>query len=190
MCRVVAPEGVDVGDFGRDNLGVHWWRAGAMWVVAAALTVAVGLTVQAAMAASMGISGTWHGRLIYPQEVGNIPTSAYPTVKFTVAARSLVAEFHGRTQAAHDAENAVSTCRITYRQGIDSSGWRIYVQSGKPVIVGASSGGPPDLSPCIALRGGAARVRPAGASLLAETTTAYRAGEDFGPGKLRGFLRR
>lgn len=59
MCRVVAPEGVDVGDFGRDNLGVHWWRAGAMWVVAAALTVAVGLTVQAAMAASMGISGTW-----------------------------------------------------------------------------------------------------------------------------------
>lgn len=169
---------------------MHWWRPSAIWVAAAALAVGAAEAVQPASAALAGISGTWHGRLIYPDEVGNIPTSAYPTLTLTVTARSLVAEFHGRTHAAHDAENAVSTCRMTYRRGVDSSGWRIYVQSGKPVTVGPSTGGPPDLCPCDSLRGGAARVRLAGASLLAETTTFYRVGDDFGDGKLRGFLRR
>ena len=48
------------------------------------------------------------------------------------------------------------------------------MQSGKPVTVGASTGGPPDLCPCDVLRGGAARIRLAGAKLLAETKDELR----------------
>jgi hypothetical protein len=158
------------------------------------LSVAVAATwlvvVQPGLSAPPSVNGRWHGRLVYPQEAGNIPTSAYPAAKLTVTAGSVVAEFQGKTGAAHDADNAISTCRITYRHRADSAGWRIYVQAGKSVVTGATSGGPPDLAPCGGMRGGATRLRRAGARLLVEAVTDYRVEDGFGPGKLRGFLGR
>lgn len=132
----------------------------------------------------------WQGRFVYPMETGNIPTSAYPTATLTIAASSVKAQFHGRTQAAHDALTATSTCSMTFRFRENTGGWRLYAQVGKALLVGPSTGGMPDLSPCQG-RGGALRVRSAGASkIVAEYVSDYRPDDGFGEGRLRGFLHR
>jgi hypothetical protein len=143
-----------------------------------------------------GVNGTWSGRFISPQEVGNIPTSAYPTAKVIVGAASLTAQFSGRTQAAHDPETAMSTCsmQFRFRSALSSDGWRVYEQVGKVVLGGSVSGGAPDLSACQGNDpSGASRVvvrlRPAGDKLRAEF--GLRVGQkapEFGLGSLRGYL--
>jgi hypothetical protein len=94
-----------------------------------------------------GVNGIWSGRFITPQEVGNVPSSAYPRAKLVLTAASVSAEFHGKTQAAHDPENAVSTCsmRFHFNSALSSDGWRVYEEVGKPPISGsgAAKGGSP-----------------------------------------------
>lgn len=143
-----------------------------------------------------GVNGTWSGRFISPQEVGNIPTSAYPTAKLVVGAASLTARFSGRTQAAHDPETAISTCsmQFRFRSALSSDGWRVYEQVGKVVLGGSVSGGMPDLSACQGNDPSGAshvivRLRPAGGKLKAEFGLRFgQKGPEFGPGSLRGYL--
>ena len=135
-------------------------------------------------------AGIWQGRFVYPMESGNIPTSAYPTATLTIATSSVKARFHGRTQAAHDALTATSTCAMTFRFREDADGWRLYTQVGRASLVGSSTGGMPDLSPCQGIRG-ALRLRSAGATkIVAEYVSDYRPDDGFGEGRLRGFLHR
>jgi len=143
-----------------------------------------------------GVNGTWSGRMIDPQEIGNIPTSAYPTAKLTVGPATITAVFHGRTQAAHDAESATSTCMMRFRinTALSSNGWRVYEEIGKPALVGTSTGGLPDMSGCFYhVPSGQPRVvlrlRPAAAKLKAEF--GGRVGQkppEFGGSYLRGYL--
>ena len=154
----------------------------------------------AAMAGSVhaGVNGTWSGRLITPQEVGNIPTSAYPTTTLVIGPASITVRVSGKTSAAHDPETAMSTCvmRFRYSSALSSDGWRLYQQFAKPVLSGSVSGGAPELSPCAYDPSGQSRVvlrvRPAGTKLKAEFGEyffkfAHRPPE-FGPGGLRGYL--
>jgi hypothetical protein len=144
-----------------------------------------------AAALATGVNGTWQGRFIYPQEIGNIPASAYPTAKLVVGSVRIHASFTGRTQAAHDPENATSTCSMQFRFRQTTDGWRLYRQVGKAELVGSSSGGVPDLSPCSSGSGGALRVRSVSArKLTAEFTSPYRADEGFGAGRFRALLQR
>ena len=98
-------------------------------------------------------NGTWTGKLVAPQGSdvpGNerIPTSAFPSAKLIVGAASITAQFSGHTLAAHDAPNAQSTCSMQFRFNSVTDGWRLYTQIGRGRVVGASTGGVPDLSPC------------------------------------------
>jgi hypothetical protein len=145
-----------------------------------------------------GVNGAWSGRFITPQEVGNIPTSAYPTAKLVVTPSSIVAQFTGRTMAAHDPETAISTCSIRFRFNatLSSDEWRLYEEVGKPALSGSVSGGMPDMAACqfhdpsgsfhVVLR-----VRPAGARLKAEVGQLRVRDKalEFGPGWLLGYLR-
>ena len=149
--------------------------------------------VAAGSALGGGVNGTWAGRMIYSQEIGNIPTSAYPTVKLAVGPATISAVFHGRTQAAHDPESATSTCamRFQFRGGLSSDGWRVYEEVGMPVVTG--TGGPPDMSGCqyYTLDGKSRvllRVRPAGNKLRAEFGEFGLRAPEFGAGYLRGYL--
>jgi hypothetical protein len=162
-------------------------------VATAFLAAAVAVPAHAA-----GVSGAWSGRFITPQEVGNIPSSAYPTAKVVVDASIVTAQFTGKTQAAHDPETAVSTCsmRLRFSGTLSSDGWRLYEEVGKTVVTGAVSGGPPDMSACQMHDPSGAtrvvlRVRPAGSKLKAEF--GLRVGQktpEFGAGGLRGYLHR
>jgi hypothetical protein len=165
-------------------------------VLAALLFVAL---ATAAPALGGGITGTWNGRFITPQEIGNIPTSAYPAAKLVVGASSITAQFTGRTQAAHDPETAVSSCSMRFRfnSALSSDGWRVYEEvGGKPTLSGAVSGGPPDMSACQQHdRSGTTRpvlrLRQAGAKLKAEFGLRVRQkAPEFGPGGLSGYLHR
>jgi len=143
-----------------------------------------------------GVNGTWSGRFITPQEVGNIPTSAYPVAKLVVGATLITAQFSGRTQAAHDSETATSTCSMRFRFSgvLSSDGWRVYEQVGKPTLSGSVSGGMPDLSACAfhdpsGVSRVVLRVRPAGSTLKAEFGQRVRQrAPEFGPGGLRAYL--
>jgi hypothetical protein len=132
--------------------------------------------------------GRWIGTARDAREPGS-PRSAYPTGKLTVGLTKVIAEFTGRTQAAHDDPNAKSTCRMAYGFTKADAGWRIYRQRGRMQIVGPSTGGPPDLSPCFSLTGNALRVRRAGSKLKAEFTDFYRTDEPF-TASLAGYYRR
>lgn len=143
-----------------------------------------------------GVNGTWSGRFISPEEVGNIPTSAYPTAKVVVGPASTTAQFSGRTQAAHDPETAMSTCSMRFRfsGALSSDGWRVYEQIGKVVLGGSLSGGMPDLSACqrndpSGRSHVVVRLRPAGAKLKAEFGVRFgQKAPEFGPGSLRAYL--
>jgi hypothetical protein len=143
-----------------------------------------------------GVNGTWSGRFITPQEVGNIPTSAYPTAKLVVSPASIAVQFSGKTMAAHDPETAISTCsmRLRFSSALSSDGWRLYEQVGKPVLTGSVSGGMPDLSACqqydpSGMSRVVLRVRPAGRTLKAQFGTHIRQrAPEFGPGWLLGYL--
>ena len=142
-----------------------------------------------------GVTGTWNGRLIIPQEVGNVPTSAYPTAKLVVGPGTIVATFHGRTQAAHDPESATSTCtmRLRFRAAMSSDDWRVYENVSKPTLAGSVSGGMPDMSPCFYWNADGKnrvllRVRPAGDKLKAEFGEFDSHGPVFGTGYVRGYL--
>lgn len=142
------------------------------------------------------VNGTWVGRMINPQEIGNIPTSAYPTAKLTVGPATISAAFHGRTQAAHDPESATSSCTMRFRfnGALSADGWRVYEEVGKPVLTGSVSGGQPDLSGCFYhVASGQSRVvlrvRPAGAKLKAEFGERFgQQAPEFGGGYVRGYL--
>jgi hypothetical protein len=155
--------------------------------------VAVALAVVAPVLAA-GVNGTWTGRFIIPQEVGNIPFSAYPPAKLVVTAASVSAQFHGKTQAAHDPETAVSTCvvRLRFNSALSSDGWRLYEGVGKAVLTGSVGGGPPEMSRCQVIAGSSRlvlRLRPAGAKLKAEFGQRDGKGEpEFGPGGFLGYL--
>jgi hypothetical protein len=142
------------------------------------LVLALAALSAAGIAHAASPLGTWVGTARDVREPG-IPRSAYPSGKLTVGSTTVVAEFSGRTQAAHDAPNATSTCRMVFRFVKVDTGWRIYRQAGRMRIIGPSTGGPPDLSPCFSPTGNALRVRPAGSKLKAEFTSFYRAGEPF-----------
>jgi len=162
---------------------------------ALAAFVFLALTV-AGSALAGGVNGTWSGRFITPQEVGNIPTSAYPVAKLVVSAPSVTAQFSGRTQAAHDPETATSTCSMRFRFSgvLSSGGWRVYEEVGKPTLAGSVSGGLPDMSACFfhdpsGVSRVVLRVRPAGSSLKAEFGQRIRQkAPEFGPGGLRAYL--
>ena len=164
-------------------------------LVAVVVVAAVGAIAGSALA---GVNGTWSGRFIIPQEVGNIPSSAYPTATLVVTAASVSAEFHGKTMAAHDPENAVSTCSMRFRfsGALSSDGWRIYAEVGKPVISGsgAAGGGMPDLAECFQHDPGGhslviLRVRPAGTKLKAQFGQRFGKREpEYGSGGLSGYL--
>ena len=160
-------------------------------LVAVIVVAAAGATAGSAVA---GVNGTWSGRFIIPQEVGNIPTAAYPTAKLVVTSASVSALFHGKTQAAHDPETAVSTClvRLRFNSALSSDGWRLYEGVGKAVLTGSVSGGPPEMSRCQVIAGSSRlvlRLRPAGAKLKAEFGQRDGKGEpEFGPGGFLGYL--
>jgi hypothetical protein len=150
------------------------------------------LTAGVALAGS--VNGTWVGKLPFVQgpEVSaqeRIPTSAFPSAKLVVATGSVVAEFSGLTQAAHDAANARATCTMRFRFADVKDGWRLYPQGGRPRIVGTSTGGMPEFSPCQTPSGGMLRLRAAGAKLKVEFTTLYQADQPFAV-TFRGYLRR
>lgn len=143
-----------------------------------------------------GMNGTWSGRFIIPQEVGNVPTSAYPVSKLVVGPTLVTETVTGKTMATHDPENAVSTCvmRFRFASAMSTGGWRMYEQVGKPVLSGAVSGGMPEFSVCqrhdpsgtskVVLR-----IRPAGSKLKSEFGDHFRSRPpDFGPGGLLGYL--
>ena len=100
--------------------------------------------------------------------------------------------------AAHDPENAVSTCSMRFRFNpeLSSDGWRVYEEVGKPVISGsgAANGGMPDLSPCFQhVRDGSSRVilrlRPAGTKLKAQFGDRFGKREpEYGSAGLSGYL--
>ena len=160
-------------------------------LVAVVVVAAVGAIAGSALA---GLNGTWSGRFIIPQEVGNIPSSAYPIAKLVVTSASVSAEFHGKTGAAHDPETAVSTCvvRLRYNAALSSNGWRLYEGVGKAVLTGSISGGFPEFSRCQVSAGNSRlvlRLRPAGAKLKAEFGQRDGKGEpEFGPGGFLGYL--
>ena len=142
-----------------------------------------------------GVNGTWSGRFITPQEVGNVPTSAYPVTKLVVGPASITVQVSGKTQAAHDPETATSTCvmRLRFMSKLSSNGWRLYEQFGKPVLSGSVRGGPPEFSPCGYDPSGVSRevlrVRPAGAKLKAEFGLHFPPRPpEFGPGGHLGYL--
>ena len=155
--------------------------------------VAVALAA-AAPALAGGVNGTWTGRFVIPQEVGNIPFSAFPPAKLVVTAASVSAQFHGKTQAAHDPDTAVSTCvvRLRFNSALSSDGWRLYEGVGKAVLTGSVSGGPPEMSRCQVSAGSSRlvlRLRPAGAKLKAEFGQRDGKGDpEFGPGGFLGYL--
>lgn len=178
---------------GRIGAGVARSRAPGR-VLALFGTMVVALAAAGSTLAG-GVNGTWTGRLIIPQEIGNIPTSAYPTAKLVVGPATVSATFHGRTQAAHDPESATSTCtmRLRFRAALSSDGWRVYENVGKPTLAGSVSGGPPDMSPCFywSTDGKSRvllRVRPAGNKLKAEFGEFEGREPVFGAGYLRGYL--
>ncbi len=150
----------------------------------------------AAPALAGGVNGIWSGRFIYPQEVGNVPTSAYPTANVVVGPASMTARFSGKTMAAHDPETAISTCsmRLRFSDALSSDGWRVYELVGKPVLGGSASGGMPDMSACQSYDPSGVsrvvvRVRPAGSKLKAEFGSRVRQKTpEFGPGSLRAYL--
>jgi hypothetical protein len=164
-------------------------------LIAVSVVAAVGVAAGSALA---GVNGTWSGRFIIPQEVGNVPSSAYPTAKLVVSAASVSAEFHGKTMAAHDPESAVSTCsmRFRFRRALSAAGWRIYEEVGKPVISGsgAAGGGMPDLSECFQHDPSGdsrvvLRVRSAGTKLKAQFGLRFGEREpEYGSGGLSGYL--
>ena len=163
--------------------------------LAGIVVVALGATAASALA---GVNGTWSGRLIIPQEVGNIPTSAYPITKMVVGPASITVQVTGKTQAAHDPETAMSTCvmRLRYSAALSSDGWRLYQQFVKPVLSGSVSGGAPEFSSCGYDPSGMSRVvlrvRPAGSKLKAEfgeyLVKFKQRPPDFGPGGKVGYL--
>jgi hypothetical protein len=154
-----------------------------------ALVIVAAVAVSAAgIAGAASPLGTWTGKARDVREPG-IPRSAYPVGKLTIGSTTVVAEFVGRTQAAHDAPNATSACRMVFRFAKIDTGWRVYRQKGRMQIIGPSTGGPPDLSPCFSPTGNALRVRRAGSKVKAEFTSFYRAGEPF-EASLAGYYRR
>ena len=150
--------------------------------------------VAAGSALGGGVNGTWAGRMIYSQEIGNIPTSAYPTVKLAVGPATISAAFHGRTQAAHDPESATSTCamRFQFRGGLSWTGWRVYEEVGMPVDHGtrwtAGYVWVPVLHPGREVAWSSLRLRPAGNKLRAEFGEFGLRAPEFGAGYLRGYL--
>jgi hypothetical protein len=169
------------------DVRIEYSRAAIARLLLGAIAV-VATSVSVAHAATP--SGTWQGRFVYPMEAGNIPTSAYPTAKLTISASSVKAQFHGRTQAAHDALPATSTCSMTFRLRQNADRWRLYIQVGRAMLVGPSTGGMPDLSPCQGISG-ALRLRSAGVTkIVAEYVADYRPDDGFGEGRLRAFLHR
>lgn len=164
---------------------------------ALAASVVLALTVAGPVLAG-GVNGRWSGRFIIPQEVGNIPASAYPTAKLVVGPALITAQFSGKTQAAHDPETARVTCSMRYRfnGALSADGWRVYQAIGKPTLVGSVSGGMPEFSSCqgydhSGLTRVVLRVRPAGDKLKAEFGMRVRQkAPEFGPGGFRGYLHR
>ena len=151
-------------------------------------TVAVVVSALAvATAFADATAGTWVGKLVMPQEP-EIPTSAYPATRLVVGASTAQGRFSGLTQAAHDAPTARSTCAMSFRFVRAADGWRLYRQ-GRPQLVGTSTGGMPEFSPCQNPSGGMLRVRPAAGKLKVEFTTFYRASEPFAA-SFRGYLHR
>ena len=146
------------------------------------------------------MNGTWSGRFVTPQEVGNIPTSAYPITTLVVAPASITVRISGKTQATHDAETARSACvmKFRYSSALTADGWRLYQQFVKPVLSGSVSGGAPELSACGFDPSGESRVvlrvRPAGSKLKAEFGEYFfkfrKRPPDFGPGGKLGYLHR
>lgn len=163
--------------------------------LAGIVVVALGATAGLALA---GVNGTWSGRFITPQEIGNIPTSAYPITELVVGPASITVQVSGKTSAAHDPETAMSTCvmRFRFSSALSSDGWRLYQQFTKPVLSGSVSGGAPELSPCEYDPSGQSRVvlrvRPAGSRLKAEFGEYFfkfrQRPPEFGPGGLLGYL--
>ena len=155
--------------------------------------VAVALAAAAPVLAG-GVNGTWTGRFVIPQEVGNIPFSAFPPAKLVVTTASVTAQFHGKTTATHDPDTAVSTCvvRLRFNSALSSDGWRLYEGVGKAVLTGSVSGGPPEMSRCQVSAGSSRlvlRLRPAGAKLKAEFGQRDGKGDpEFGPGGFLGYL--
>lgn len=130
-------------------------------------------------------AGTWAGKLVMPQEP-EIPSSAYPSARLAVGASAGQARFSGLTQAAHDAPTARATCAISLRFVRAADGWRLY-RPGRPQLVGTSTGGMPEFSPCQTPSGGMFRVRAAAGKLKVEFTNFYRADEQFAA-SFRGYL--
>ena len=153
-------------------------------VLVAAAVVLCALAAAAAARAD-GTAGTWVGKLLIPQEP-EIPTSAYPSTRLVVTASAVQARFSGLTQAAHDSPTARATCSIALRFVRIEAGWRLY-RPGRPRLVGTSTGGMPEFSPCQTPSGGLLRLRPAGTKLKVEFTTFYRASDPFAA-SFRGYL--
>jgi len=153
-------------------------------VVVAAAVAGLAL-VAAAAALADATTGTWTGKLVIPQEP-EIPSSAYPSTRLVVGAATVQSRFSGLTQAAHDPPAARATCAMTFRFARVADGWRLYRQ-GRPQLVGTSSGGMPEFSPCQTPSGGMLRIRPAAGKLKVEFTTFYRASEPY-TASFRGYL--
>ena len=141
--------------------------------------------VAAGAAAAASINGIWVGKPKIVQEP-QIPVSAYPPVRLVVSASAMTLHVTGRTSATHDGD-AVSTCEQRYAYKAMLAGWRLYLQSGRPKITGAASGGPPELSFCGQPKGAVIRVRPAGAKLKVEYSVFIRPDDPFVP-VMRAYL--
>src|SRR3954469_15858868 len=102
------------------------------------LVAVIGVAIVGVIAGSAlaGMNGIWSGRFINPQEVGNIPTSAYPVARVVVRPDLITVQASGKTQAAHDPESATSTCviRLRFVGKLSSDGWRLYEQFAKPAL--------------------------------------------------------
>jgi hypothetical protein len=163
--------------------------------LAGIVVLALGATAGSALG---GVNGSWSGRFITPQEIGNIPTSAYPITKLVVGPAAITVQVSGKTLAAHDPETAMSTCvmRFRFSSALSSGGWRLYQQFVKPVLSGSVSGGAPEFSACGYDPSGESRVvlrvRPAGSKLKAEFGQYFfkfrQRPPEFGPGGLLGYL--
>jgi hypothetical protein len=165
-------------------------------VAAAAVIIAI-LATGTALAGT--VNGTWRGRMLDPQLTGSdvpaperAPIRDFAVATVIVKSSSAMMSSTGVTMATHDSPTAVSTCAMRFRFALAEDGWRVYRQLGPMKLSGAVSGGAPALSAC-APRGGALRVRPAGAKLKAEFVGTYRPSEgaaNFDGWPLRGYLTR
>jgi hypothetical protein len=164
------------------------WRAAAVsTIVAATLVVAAHATPAAAS------TGTWVGRISLVGEAPESmpPASAWPTTTLVVTAEIASATFHGLTGAAHDAENATTTCSMTFRLAATAGGWSSYRQVGAARVTTA---GYVAFSPCFNSRDVTLRVRAvaSGAKVRAEFGSSSRASTQSGTffAQYRGYLRK